>query len=449
MALESTGSQLHEELARKLDFALDMRRESKQIEFVSSADWQSVSTKIAKTAIAMSNNREGGIIIVGVADSRTSTSLTGVTESSILSYDTEAIREFVAKYSSPIVEINCFLHAKDSKQFIAIVVEPFEETPTIVKKDAPDGVSGSHSFRRGDFLVRTDGKPESRRVLDEREMHAVIEFAAERRSQRLLDVAQRVGLKMPDNSQAAFERERHQIHALSRQFASVPHWTYTITSGIYGKRRISSISDLERNLESCRVFLSPSVFPPDELEFERFGGTDFIGKYIDLEDYSMEFWQYWTSGQFVFIEQTPESKRKDWEQQLKGLLVGHSSTEVPGVIALSSTYRRFIEVFAFARRLTTKAEESVIVSISLANAFGFYLVTDSHALFRLPKRITDSNVVTMEFEFTSLELQSNLRSVVSNVYREIIERWFGWRDLPKDAFESYYDDFTADGVRVR
>ena len=92
--------QLHERVGN----ALDRLQEAPDIEFKESAPWDTLKWKIIKTALAMGNLRDGGILIVGVAERTGQEQRTGITQTDLATYDPDNIADQFGRFISPGIE---------------------------------------------------------------------------------------------------------------------------------------------------------------------------------------------------------------------------------------------------------------------------------------------------------------------------------------------------------
>jgi predicted HTH transcriptional regulator len=180
----------HKQLHDRVINALGTCQESRDIDFKQSASWKDIKFKISKTALAMSNLRDGGIIIVGVAESASSWSLTGVSEADLKTYSVDDIIAFINRYASPNIIIDCVTVEHDSKKYLAIRIPEFEDVPVVCKQNGPDG-SG---IVRGGIYVRPIGKAETTLVQEASQLHDLLDIAAERKARKFLEAAERIGL---------------------------------------------------------------------------------------------------------------------------------------------------------------------------------------------------------------------------------------------------------------
>jgi predicted HTH transcriptional regulator len=120
---------------------LNRKAETKNLDFKEKFNWDT-GTKdekcgLAKDILALFNTRDGGWIIVGVAD-KTYEPI-GSEESAFRSFDTTKLNDFVHKYTDPIASCGLEKAVIDGKKFIVIPVPEFRDIPLICKADANAG----------------------------------------------------------------------------------------------------------------------------------------------------------------------------------------------------------------------------------------------------------------------------------------------------------------------
>lgn len=195
----------HAKLHERVYNALDRCQESKGIDFKASTSWNDLKWKLIRTIIAMGNLRDGGIIVIGASEQGDSWELTGITSEHLTTYDVDDIIDIVNKYASPPVKIEVILvKYRNGKDFLAIQVHEFDDTPYVCKKNGPDN---EKLLCQGEFYVRPDGKPRTIKVMSAEDMHDLLELAAEKHARRILEVAHRIGLKPSETASQRFDEE--------------------------------------------------------------------------------------------------------------------------------------------------------------------------------------------------------------------------------------------------
>ncbi len=194
----------HRRLHERATLALDRCQESEDVDFKESADWKTLIWRITHSALGMGNLRDGGIIVIGVAERGDSWDLTGVTAAHLATYDVDLITAHVNAYVSPHADVDVVVvDHRDGRQYLAIYVREFRDTPLVCKKNGPD----KSGIVEGKVYVRLPAPPRTTAVTHAQQMHDLLELAAEKRARKLLETARRVGLVEDRSGTDAFDEE--------------------------------------------------------------------------------------------------------------------------------------------------------------------------------------------------------------------------------------------------
>ena len=113
----------HRRLHERAAVALDRCQESEDVDFKESADWDSLKWRITHSALGMGNLRDGGLILIGIAQRDDRWDLTGIDPAHLATYDPDVISAQVNAYISPHVDLDVVVvHHHDSRQYLAIYV---------------------------------------------------------------------------------------------------------------------------------------------------------------------------------------------------------------------------------------------------------------------------------------------------------------------------------------
>jgi hypothetical protein len=105
--------------------------------------------EFAKDVLAF-HNTEGGLIIVGIADSY---AVLGVSENTIL--DASKLRDKIMRFAGPSVDVfQDSIEIIDHRYIWLIFVRKYVNAPQSVERDGPIGAGGRHVFRRGTYFYR-------------------------------------------------------------------------------------------------------------------------------------------------------------------------------------------------------------------------------------------------------------------------------------------------------
>jgi predicted HTH transcriptional regulator len=192
----------HKRLHDRVFNALDCCQESQGIDFKESAFWDVLKWRLIKTALAMGNLRDGGIIIIGVSERGGTWELTGIKPEHLATYDVDVLISTINAYSSPHIDIDIVLvEYRNGNKFLSFQVNEFSDTPIICKKNGDGGLI------EGGIYVRPPGMARTTRVMNAMQMHDLLELAAEKRARHILEASRRVGLVPSDTFSKRFEDE--------------------------------------------------------------------------------------------------------------------------------------------------------------------------------------------------------------------------------------------------
>ena len=131
---------------------VDHGREERNLEYKRSISWQDAAAKakIAKSAMAMANIPDGGVIVIGVEKIGETYDAVGMEQGHIESFKQDDVVEYInEKYADPYIELKVTPVTKDDKCFVIIQVHEFSQLPIICKNN------GLENLRRGAFFIRS------------------------------------------------------------------------------------------------------------------------------------------------------------------------------------------------------------------------------------------------------------------------------------------------------
>ncbi len=208
-AIPSSDLQGHKKLHERVSNALDRCQESKSVDFKESAPWDDLKWRIIRTTLAMGNLRDGGIIVIGASERDDTWDLSGITKENLSTYDVDVVIDIINKYASPPIKVELVtVNYRNKNLFLAIQVHEFTNTPFVCKNNGPDNYK---KLRAGDFYIRPDGKPQTKKISSAEDMHDLLELAAEKRARKILEVAHRIGLKDTSTHIEKFEEELEEL----------------------------------------------------------------------------------------------------------------------------------------------------------------------------------------------------------------------------------------------
>lgn len=184
----------HNTVEERVRDALRYRSELPNIEFKRGASFSDLQYHIAKTAQAIANLRDGGLIIVGVAQTDKEYALEGVTPEHEASYQVEAVYDFVNSYASPSMELRVLTVDFEGNRFVAVAIPPFERLPIVCRKNTPSGAA--REMRAGEVYVRTGAPVGTTKVTSAAMMEELLQRASAFRAAETLRILRSGGVQM-------------------------------------------------------------------------------------------------------------------------------------------------------------------------------------------------------------------------------------------------------------
>lgn len=134
--------------------------------------------KIMRAMMAMSNKRDGGLVLVGVEDSGT---VSGISSLDLSTWKADHLRDKVAAYAEPFIDFSLEILNVHGVEIVVLSVSEFEEVPVICKKSYEDSQNRNYPILRdGTIYVRSRRKPESIPVSTQTDMRELIDLATDK-----------------------------------------------------------------------------------------------------------------------------------------------------------------------------------------------------------------------------------------------------------------------------
>jgi len=200
--------------ATDIAFYIQHGKEERYLEYKGSMVWTSDDTKvkIAQAMMAMSNLRNGGVIVVGMKEPQRGVWEPDImTDEQVASFTQDDIAQWVNDYAVPAVQFTLEPFVLDTNKFIIIKVREFDSFPTICRK--PKQLGGREVLKEGAVYYRSNLKNESAPISSEEDMRELITLAVKRRVARESEYLQELGfvatLPAPQEGDALkYEQER-------------------------------------------------------------------------------------------------------------------------------------------------------------------------------------------------------------------------------------------------
>ena len=162
--------------------------------------------QVARATLGMANQRDGGLVIIGVDDDGNAM---GLPEDQLATWDYDDVAASLAEYADPYVNFELQVLAYDGRSFVILRVAEFEEIPVLCKRDYPE------VLRKGACYVRTRRMPETSEIPSQTEMRELLELAVDKGVRRFIERARATGLltsgPVPPTDQERFEEQLEDL----------------------------------------------------------------------------------------------------------------------------------------------------------------------------------------------------------------------------------------------
>ncbi len=162
--------------------------------------------RVTKAVLGMSNNRDGGIIVLGVAEQDDSLTPVGLDSEQSATWKYDDTVAGLARFAEPPVNIDLDELVMEGMTFVALMVHEFDDVPILCAADYQPPI-----LRKGACYVRSRGRRETTEIPTQAEFRELLEIAAEKRLRAYVAMSQRAGVALsPENiagSEARYARE--------------------------------------------------------------------------------------------------------------------------------------------------------------------------------------------------------------------------------------------------
>lgn len=383
--------------------------------------------KIILAVLAMTNRRDGGVVLIGVQEQRGTPALVrGLDDESLETWTSDDVRDRLAVFADPSVDVQVEHRSVDGKVIVLIIVREFADVPVICRKDG-DGL------REGAIYVRSRRKPESVELPRQAEMRDLLELATQKRLRAFLETATAAGLigagasplaAAPSDDEQYARQHSGLDSAIAQKARSHGYWTVSISPASFVERRVESVTDLypimERAAVEYRGWPYPSVLPGESPDI----GADFIDFEVDSRIH-VDAWRLYQSGLFCQVMALWE----DWytaDFLFKG--TGRAGPPVGKTLGVDLAIGTLTELFEFASRLALSAAggDAMSIQVGVHGLQGRELMLPSNrASFSTPKIATLPSFDFPPLVVATTTLVATARELAAEWARELFRR-FGW-----------------------
>lgn len=342
---------------------------------------KSFVARVARAVMAMGNLRDGGLVVIGVADPQVAAMLPGLDAAQLAEWsDFDRVSAALAKYSDPPVSFELHVFTLSSGATVVVLeVEEFEHDIHICKKSYQGILQDGHTY------VRPRGEPRSVMVPSSADMRELHNLAIDKGVREFVRRAGAAGLPLnvpviapADVDRAAFDAELARAWAeptpvTEPEEGGLGDWVTTpaftdisVRPGPYQGERLLP-GQLDRFVVEHAVRLRGWPVP-----FVANQPVQRHGVWVAQDVVAMphvESWRMFSSGQFVHRRLLATELRHSAELQA-------NVSAATGAVALWDVLFYLVEVAEFGARLATSLSvDSVTFDVAIAGVNGRELVS--------------------------------------------------------------------------
>lgn len=416
----------NDELAALIDVGV----ESRSIEFKGPGSTSSTAfvAVVARACIALANQRDGGHVVIGVADNDPGGRNGGLNETQLAEWsDYDVVVAKVNAYADPPLQLAIGARELPSGEpAIVIEVAEFAEIPVLSAKEFTGKIV------RGQLYTRSMAKPESSASNTQNELREVLALAAEKQLQNFVRTARNAGLSTSggpsDAEEFAAESAAFLAQPVARVVANEPQISAVIRPELY-QTELLDYEKLRAIVANNAVRLRgwPFPFVRDVVFGDRWAAE------AQAEPHP-EVWGMHQSGQFIAVKPLPGGYGPDRDG------FRDASTDGP-FLPIWFPVAFIFESLLFAARLqkAIAPSESLHARFAVDRAQGWELVTADprrggfHASYRLGTQHWERRVVVEPGL-----IDDDLNRIAAEVSRDLLLR-FGWTGVTTDVIRGLQD----------
>lgn len=178
--------------------AIEFGIETRTIEFKSALPFETLKYKVAKCAQGMSNNRDGGVVILGINEpAQGHFNFVGLTDELLADYGRDRLYTFINSYASPAIEHRRLEVTVESRNFLGLIIPPLGRTPTICRNDTPQTVTDNRDvMHRGDIFIRPAHSISTERACSAADLEPILNACANLRAAEIVRILTESGATM-------------------------------------------------------------------------------------------------------------------------------------------------------------------------------------------------------------------------------------------------------------
>jgi hypothetical protein len=401
--------------------------------------------KVIRAGMGMANRPDGGIVIIGVAESDHILSPEGLADDLLATWHYEDIADGFNTHADPPISFEYQPCEWNGRKFLILHIHEFTDVPVICKNGYRDDSNSALPFdkrekvlRKGLVYARSLNKAETKEIDSVERMRAVLDLATRKGIQKFVEQAQGVGLSLTKDvrsqNEELFREQRERWESpLITEIQTRGSWRLVIRPENFVQERIhfGQLYPLVRdNAVNLRSHSFPFVFP------QLTPGEDWISEELS-QSWVIEAWRFYQSGQFVYLGGILD----DWRDRMNFPLSEGWKSGV--TLTIEEVVYRCTEFFEFASRLALagayQLNSKMHIEVFVDGLKGRVLSVDRYNRLPIPRgSATAADHVSCRREFTQGDLVAQPKKLALQMAIAVFNR-FNW-DPSQDYLQGVQSD---------
>lgn len=348
---------------------LEVGNELRAIEFKGNRETQSAAyiAKVARACLAMSNQRDGGHIILGVIDNDPTSDENGLSDTDHMCWSNQDwTADKINRFADPPLDLRVEARRHPSGGALVVIeVAEFSQVPTLCQRDSDNNI-----LKIGQLYTRSIRKPESTNYHTQNEVRELLDLAVSKGLRQYIQTGREAGVDFGQlhAPRAPFQEQLDQAfdQPRGRELLARPHFRYIVHPQSFNAERVP-YGNLLTSVNDATVRLRGWPFPHVR---EPSRDQDFMYE-TETEGGHKEGWAMFMSGLFIQVRQIG-----DWPSDPDSYMNDDEDPRIQGNMPFWMVLLEFSEALEFAARLRDKLrqQEPMIVRVEGTDLRGQRLV---------------------------------------------------------------------------
>ena len=206
--------------------------------------------RVVRAAMGMANRRDGGIVIIGIAERDQVLCPDGLTDAQMATWRYEDIADGLNKHAEPHISFEYQPCEWNGKKFLILHIHEFTDVPILCKKEYRDDSNQrlplekrEKVLQKGFLYARSPNKPETKEIDSVESLRVVLSLAVDKGIRRFVEQTQIAGISLSKGARSRNDtlfREQREgwTGPLTSDIQSRGYWEVIIRPEQFEQERI-------------------------------------------------------------------------------------------------------------------------------------------------------------------------------------------------------------------